>query len=66
MRPQAQLEVQAPRHSLVADKAQHLQVVVALSVGKSDRANVIPRHREQKWIREVKVAIGNVAREVVA
>jgi len=46
-----------PRGALIADVTHHHQVVVAFRVGQPIGLYVIPRNRQQKGIREIKVRI---------
>ena len=64
--PDAQLELHAARHGLLADEAQHLQVAIALGVRQLRHAHVIPGHGKQEWIGKQKVRIGDGGQEVVA
>src|SRR5215469_2416020 len=50
---------------MVADEAQHFQVAVACRIREAIRADVVTRNGNQEWVRKMKVAIGDVAREIV-
>ncbi len=64
--PQPELELQAARRRLARDEPQHLEVAVALGVGELRHAHVVAGHREQEWIAEDEVCVGDVGEEVVA
>ena len=66
MHPDAELELHAASHGLLADEAQHLEVAVALRIGQLRDADLVSRNVEQERIGEQEVSVGDAADEVVA
>ena len=64
--PEAELEIDAAGHGLLADELQHFQVAVALGVGELRDAHVVAGDVEQERIGEEKIGVGDAAQEVVA
>ena len=64
--PDAELELHAAGHGLLADELQHLEVAVALGVRQLRNPHVVARHGQQERIGKEEVAVGDVAKEVVA
>ena len=66
MHPDAELELDAAGHGLLADELQHLQVAVALGIGELGDAHVVAGDIEEERVGEQKIGVGHVAQEVVA
>src|SRR5262249_15058115 len=63
--PKAQLKVQAPLHSFLADESQHLEIPIPLRIGQGHGTDLVARCREQEGIGEVEICVADIGREVV-
>src|SRR5690348_938570 len=66
VRPQPELKIEPSLRGRVRSEAQHLKIAVAFGVRQSYGAHIISGNRHQEWIGEVKVCVGDVAREIVS
>src|SRR6185503_12561340 len=65
MGPQAELEIQAPRHGLTRDELQHFEIFLTLALGQRHGAHVITWYRDQIGIGEMKIVVGHAARKII-
>src|SRR4051812_2219871 len=63
--PQSELEIDAAGNGLLADIAQHLEIVIALAVRELRNTNVVPGYRHEEGIREQEVRVRDLTNEVI-
>src|SRR5689334_502291 len=66
MRPKAEMKLKPAFHRFVPDELQHFQIFVALRIGKGNRTHIVAGNCQEERIREMKIGIGNIRREIVA
>ncbi len=64
--PEAELELHAASHRLLADEAEHLEVAIALGIGQLRYPHTVAGNIEQERVGKEKVGVRDAAEKVVA